>query len=236
MKRLLLMLGLLLALGAGGIGVGIWQATSPTKGARIAADRHGKAVIVIDLQEDYTGPHAKQPYAEPAQLVSAANQLIDAATAAGWPVFLVRVSMPSDWFHGLMTGNTAIAGTPGASFDARLARPAGAVEITKTYSDAFSNPRLDRELDAKNVGQLYVAGLDARFCVKQTIAGALNRGYTVNAVGDAIATRHGAPLAELLAGYRSEGAVVKTVGESILELSPAQPSPAAQANPPATSP
>src|SRR5512140_1208305 len=104
MKRLLLMFALLLVLGAGGIGVGIWQATSPTTGPRIAAGRQGKAVVVIDLQEDYTGAHAKQPYAEPAKLVAAANQLIDAATAAGWPVFLVRVSMPNDWFHGLMTG------------------------------------------------------------------------------------------------------------------------------------
>jgi nicotinamidase-related amidase len=231
MKRFLLLGVVLLVLGSAAIGIAIWHATSPTNGARIAGARHGKALIVIDLQEDYTGPHAKQPYAEPAKLVAAANQLVDAASAGGWPVFLVRVTMPDDWVHGLMTGFTAIAGTPGANFDARLDRPTGAIEITKTYSDAFSNPLLDRELAAKNVGQLYVAGLDARFCVKQTIGGALNRGYTVNAVGDAIATRHGTPLAELLDGYRAKGAVVKTLAEAVRELTPAQPPPGAQALP-----
>ena len=165
----------------------------------------GKALILVDLQEDYTGPQAPQRYQEPERLILAANQLIEAAHAGGWPVYLVRVAMPNDWFHPLMTGGTAIAGTKGAELDARLVRD-DTVEIVKTKSDAFTNPALDTQLADKQVGELFIAGLDAKFCVKKTVGGALNRGYKVNVVREAIATRHSTPLEEHIKEYESAGA------------------------------
>jgi nicotinamidase-related amidase len=218
MKRILLVLAALLLLGAVALGLGIWRSVAPTSGPRIEAGRAGKAVILVDLQEDYTGPNAKQPYPDSARLVSAANQLIEAARAGGWPVYLVRVAMPNDWYHRLMTGGTAVAGTQGAELDARLERTADMVEIVKTKSDAFSNPLLDAQLAARRVGQLYIAGLDAKFCVKQTIGGALNRGYAVNVVREGIATRHGTPLPELVGAYQAAGAVMKPLELACREL------------------
>ena len=218
MKRVLISIATLLVIGGSSLGFAIWRAVSPTKGAPIDADRPGKALILVDLQEDYTGPKAKQPYAEAARLVASANQLIEAARAGGWPVFLVRVTMPNDWFHGLMTGSTAMAGTPGAEFDTRLTRAPNLIEITKTKSDSFGNPTLDARLADHHVGQLYIAGLDAAYCVKATIAGALNRGYTVDVVRDAIATRHGTPLEVLIRGYQAKGAVMKSLDQAKTEL------------------
>ena len=200
------------------MGCAVWDAVRPTTGPRIEASRQGKALIVVDLQEDYTGPHAPQSYREPERLISAANQLIESAHAGGWPVYLVRVAMPNDWFHSLMTGGTAIAGTKGAEFDARLART-DTVEIVKTKSDAFANPLLDAQLDARLMGELFIAGLDAKFCVKKTIGGALNRGYRVNVVRDAIATRHGTPLEEHIKDYEKAGAVMTSLEGARRELS-----------------
>src|SRR5262245_61462062 len=139
MKLLLLVLGALLAAGTAVLGFAIWNVVRPTSGARIEAARHGKALILVDLQEDYTGPNAQQSYQEPERLISAANQLIEAAHGGRWPVYLVRVAMPNDRFHALLTGGTALAGTKGAAFDSRLAR-ADTTEIVKVKSDSFSNP------------------------------------------------------------------------------------------------
>ena len=218
MKRILIAVAGLLVLGGAVLGILVWRATSPTQGPRIEAGRTGKALVLIDLQEDYTGPHAKQPYAQADRLVAVANQLSAAARAGGWPVFFVKVAMPDDWFHGMMTGFTAIAGTKGAELDARLDRPPGAVDIVKTTADAFGNPALDAELGKGRIGELYIAGVDAGFCVKATIAGARNRGYAVSAVREGIATRHRTKLELLFQHYQAQGAVMKSLAEAKAEL------------------
>jgi nicotinamidase-related amidase len=217
MKRILLVFAALLGGGAAVLGLAVWNTIRPTSGARIAATRRGKALILVDLQEDYTGPHAQQSYQESERLISAANQLIEAAHAGGWPIYLTRVAMPDDWFHPLLTGGAALAGTKGAELDARLVR-AGAKEIVKTKSDAFANPLLDAQLAVAQVGELFIAGLDAGFCVKKTILGALNRGYKVNVVREGIATRHGAPLEQHIASYEAAGAVMTSLESAKDEL------------------
>jgi nicotinamidase-related amidase len=217
MKRSFLVLAVLAAGGSAPFGLFGCSYVQPTTGARIDAARRGKALILVDLQEDYTGPHAPQSYKEPERLISSANQLIESAHAGGWPVYLARVAMPNDWFHSLLTGGTAIAGTKGADFDARLVR-VGTTEIVKTKSDSFSNPLLDSQLADQQVGELFIAGLDAKFCVKKTILGARNRGYKVNVVREGIATRHSTPLEELIADYEAAGAVMTSLERATKEL------------------
>jgi nicotinamidase-related amidase len=221
MTRILLGLVALLGVAAAALALAVWNTVRATSGAHIEAARHGKALILIDLQEDYTGPHAQQSYREPERLISAANQLIEAAHAGGWPVYVARVAMPNDWFHALLTGGTALAGTRGAEFDARLAR-AQTVEIVKTKSDSFANPLLDTDLAAHQVGELFIAGLDAKFCVKKTIRGALNRGYKVNVVREGIATRHSTPLEAHIAEYEAGGAVMTSLESARQALSQTQ--------------
>ncbi|MBN2197577.1 MAG: cysteine hydrolase [Polyangiaceae bacterium] len=218
MKRILLAVGLLLVLGAGALGVTIWFAVSATTGPRIGPDRPGKALVLIDLQEDYTGPNARQPYPESAQLISSANQLMAAARAGGWQVFLVRVMAPDDWFHKLLTGGMVVAGTKGAELDARLARPPGFIEIVKIKGDAFSIPALEAKLDERQVGTLYIAGIDADHCVKATVGGARNRGYAVNVVREGIAVNGGKGLDKIVQGYEARGAVMKTLAQAASEL------------------
>ena len=212
------MLAALVGVATVALGGAVWNTVRPTSGPRIEAARQGKALILIDLQEDYTGPHAQQSYQESERLISVANQLIESARAGGWPVYVVRVAMPDDWFHALMTGGTALAGTKGAEFDPRLVRT-GTVELVKTKSDSFANPLLDAQLALNRVGELYIAGLDAKFCVKKTILGALNRGYKVKPVRDAIATRHSTPLQEHIADYEAAGAVATSLESAKSELS-----------------
>jgi len=218
MKRVLVGVVLLLLLAGAALGITIWTAVRATTGKPIAPGRTGKALIVIDLQEDYTGPHAKQHYPNPAFLIAANNQLIAAAQTGGWLVALVRVAFPDDWLHGMLSGHTAVAGTKGAELDARLRRPPGFLEIVKTRSDSFTIPTLDAQLDAHQVGELYIGGVDAGYCVKQTIAGARNRGYAVHVVREAISTSHSTPLEELIRGYERKGARMVSLEQAKAEL------------------
>jgi nicotinamidase-related amidase len=218
MKRVLVVLGLLLVVGAGALGVAIWIVVTPTTGARIDPDRPGKALVLIDLQEDFTGPNPKQPYPESAQLIAVANQLMAAAQASGWQVFLVREVVPDNWFYKLLTGGTVVSGTKGAELDARLARPPGSVEIEKLKGDAFSVPALEAKLEERRVGAVTIAGIDADHCVKATVGGARNRGYAVNVVREGIAVNGGQGLDKIMQGYQAKGAVMKTLAQAIDEL------------------
>ncbi len=218
MKRVLVVLGLLLVVGAGALGVAVWVVVSPTTGARIGPDRPGKALVLIDLQEDYTGSHPKQPYPESEQLIASANQLMAAAQAGGWQVLLVREVVPDQWFYKLLTGGTVLSGTKGAELDARLARPPGFVEIEKVKGDAFSVPALEAKLNERRVGALFIAGIDADHCVKATVAGARNRGYAVNVVREGIAVNGGKGLDKIVKGYEAKGAVMKTLAQAVREL------------------
>ncbi len=219
MGRLLVVLGSLLVVGAGALGVAVWMVVSPTTGARIGPDRPGKALVLIDLQEDYTGPHPKQPYPESEQLIDAANQLMAAAQTGGWQVLLVREVVPDKLFYKLLTGGTVVSGTKGAELDARLARPSGSLEIEKIKGDAFSVPALEAKLDERRVGSLTIAGIDADHCVKATVAGARNRGYAVNVVREGIAVTGGKGLDKIMKSYEATGAVMKTLAQAVSDLS-----------------
>ena len=99
---------------------------------------------------------------------------------------------PNLSYDGRARGESEVAAIR-AELDARPVR-ADTNEFVKTKSDAFADPRLDAQLAATQAGELFIAGIDAGFCVKKTIHGALNRGYKVKVVREGIATRHSTPL------------------------------------------
>lgn len=86
--------------------------------------------------------------------------------------------------------------------------------ITKSKADAFSNPGLQKYLQSKKIGTLYITGLAAEACVDSTIRGAIARGYRVIVIKEAVVSMHGGiPGAERLAKYRAYGASVISVND-----------------------
>ncbi|MEN3975137.1 cysteine hydrolase [Emcibacter sp. SYSU 3D8] len=63
--------------------------------------------------------------------------------------------------------------------------PPAAIVDKATYS-AFGTPALDRLLQAKNVDGLIVTGAETDSCVLATVLGAVDRGYRVYLVTDAV--------------------------------------------------
>jgi len=152
-----------------------------------------KALLVIDLQEDFIGTTAKAPfpYKDSGRLVEVANKVI--AEAAQRKMLIVYIRQEFDGVCAkmvtrLLLGKVAVKGTPGAEIDKRIAIVSPHL-FTKPEGNAFSNPKLEPFLEEHEVDELYLVGLDAAFCVDITANAGLERGYKVAIITDGVVTR-----------------------------------------------
>lgn len=190
----------------------------PTHGRKIAQyEKPQQALLVIDIQEDFTGTTAKPPfpYKDSQKLISAVNAITGTASAKNFSIIYIRQEL--DGFMGrllskLFAGGTAIKGNPGTEIDKRIVIKSGNI-FPKPKSDAFSNPMFEAFLIEHQVNELYLVGLDADGCVHNTALGALNRGYKVNIIRDAIVLREEEKWQTLLSQYQQEGIVLMTSQE-----------------------
>jgi nicotinamidase-related amidase len=189
-------------------------------GQRIGKYGHPqKALLVIDIQEDFTGATAKAPfpYKDSERLVSVTNKVI--AEAAKRNMLVVYVRQEFDGFCAkmvtrLLLGKVAVKGTPGAEIDKRIAIVSPHV-FTKPEGNAFSNPKLEPFLEEHQVDELYLAGLDAAFCVDITANAGLERGYGVTIITDATVTRFEDKWVARLKKYGEKGIKVASSHEFV---------------------
>ncbi|MEE4311830.1 MAG: cysteine hydrolase [candidate division KSB1 bacterium] len=182
----------------------------PTKGRIIDQYENPKqALLVIDIQEDFTGTTAKAPfpYKDSDRLIRTVNAITEAASAKSMMIVYIRQELDGlmgKMLSHLFAGGVAIRGNPGTAIDKRISILSDAI-FPKPRSDSFSNPELEKFLIGNHVNELYLVGLDADGCVHVTAKGALNRGYRVNIITDAVVLKDEDRWEELLAEYRQEG-------------------------------
>lgn len=186
------------------------------KGARkaILIERSGRnrtALLVIDVQEDYTQDTRKRkwPAGYVEERLARINVLAHAAKQAGDPVIAVRHQ-----FDGLLANSlvhlvgeglgTATSG--GLGLDPRLAIDADA-EFVKHVGDGFSVAALNAYLAAHDVGRVRLVGLDGCYCIKSTALGALKRGYDVVIEEDAVLSINQTSWAQCKGHLRRAGAI-----------------------------
>jgi nicotinamidase-related amidase len=165
--------------------------TQATKGTRIAEYKNPqKALLVIDIQEDTTGSTALplSPYKGKAEYIARLNKIIEAANNKKILIVYVKQGFDGLWGKTLSWAvfcGSDIKGNPGYKVDKRIVMLSN-YKFSKSQGDSFANPKLDEFLIGQRVNELYLAGLDPEFCVYSTARGALNRGYKVNVISDAI--------------------------------------------------
>jgi len=187
---------------------------TPTEGKKISMYANPqKALLVIDVQEDYTGPKGKQPplFKNAAEQITVINRLINNASKSGMKIVYIRQVFDNNFITRLFVGRT-IDGFPGTELDSRV-KVINQNVFTKKISDAFSNQRLEEFLIQNQVDEVYLAGLDAAYCVYYTALGALNRGYKVSVAKDAIMTRKN--MDDVLKAYKENGILLITSSEII---------------------
>ena len=188
----------------------IYQSMQPTVGPKIATYQKPRAaLLVIDIQEDYTGPQAVKRYRDGDRIVAAANALLAQAEEKGVLVVYIQ-NVVDNPLVSLLVGGINAPGSPGTEMDRRFVKKPTARTFTKNRADTFSNPALDSYLRENQVDQLFLVGLDAAYCVNATTMGALNRGYKVTIFSDGLATESSKTIEALSAQWRQAGAQVKT--------------------------
>jgi nicotinamidase/pyrazinamidase len=191
----------------------------PTHGRAIGAyPDPQKALFVIDVQEDFTGAAARAPFPVPDadRLIERINTISAWAKQKGYIICYIGQQLPHGLLFRMMTGNRGIIGTPGVKLDRRLNVVSGSY-FPKMYADALSNKDLERFLRQQQVDQVFVCGLDAAHCVDATARGAVNHGYRVVVIEDAVATIDSKPMAGIIEGYKRRGINTISAGAFLKE-------------------
>ena len=190
MKKIVLYTLLVIALIIGTLGINLLvfnkTATRISKGDPIPDyETDNPALLVVDIQEATTGSVSwTDSYISQGEaLISRINQLTVLTDSARIPVVFI-VNVVRNPLVNILN-NSMSEGSEGARPDGRLILVSDHV-VSKTKNDAFFNTDLDRILAEMKVNHLYIAGLDAAYCINCTLQGALGRGYRVSLIDDAV--------------------------------------------------
>ncbi|MFI6300015.1 isochorismatase family protein [Nonomuraea sp. NPDC050790] len=138
------------------------------------------ALIVIDAQKEYSGSGAL-PVERFDETIGNIGRLLDTARGndAATVVHVRHISpVPGD--------RSFAAGSPGLDFVDALRPAPEEFVLTKHYVGAFSNPDLDRHLIRNGVDRVVISGFTSFICCDTTAREAVQLGYKVVYVEDAI--------------------------------------------------
>ncbi|CAH1089788.1 isochorismatase family protein [Candidatus Nitrotoga sp. 1052] len=155
----------------------------------------GDALLVTDIQNDFlSGGSLAVPGGD--EVVPVLNRYIDIFVTRNLPVFVTRDWHPEHHCSFRAQGGPwpphCIVGTHGAEFAAALRLPPSAVIISKATTpehDAYSSflrTDLDRQLRDAGIRRIFIGGLTTDYCVLNTTRDALQLGYQVFVLVDAI--------------------------------------------------
>ncbi len=155
----------------------------------------GDGILVVDVQNDFC-PGGALPIAAGDEVVPVVNRWLATAGERHLPVYASRdwhpEGHPSFKSAGGEWPRHCVQDTEGAAFHPLLKLPEGAVIVTKgvrfdkdQYS-AFDETGLAERLRQDGVGRLWVAGLAEDVCVRATVLGAIEAGFEVILIKDAV--------------------------------------------------
>ena len=154
------------------------------------------ALIVVDVQVDFL-PGGVLAVPSGNMVIPVLNQYIQLFSAAKQPVFYTRDWHPADHASFRENGGLwpahCVADSPGASFPEDLLLPPdnkfiiakGVQQEFDAYSGFQATPLLSL-LQERGVRRVFIGGLATEYCVKSTVIGALNLGFTTCLLSDAV--------------------------------------------------
>lgn len=158
------------------------------------------ALLIVDVQNDFC-PGGALPVPEGDKVVPVLNRAIDQFRQAGAPVIASRDWHPEKSTHFAQYGGQwpvhCVQNTPGAQFHPDLRLPEGAIVVSKGMGeneDAYSafdartdeGESLEELLKERGIRRLVVGGLATDYCVRASVLGALERGFEVLVLRDAV--------------------------------------------------
>jgi nicotinamidase-related amidase len=189
------------------------------------------AVVVIDFSRAFTGGRSEFPGGDFGLELQHTRRLLDHARARATPVFFTTIAYQDPLRDSGLWGvkvpwlENCKLGTPLVEIDPLLNPQPGEPVIVKRFPSAFFDTDLVARLSALHVDTILLAGCTTSVCVRATAIDAMQHGYRVNvvaeAVGDFNRALHRAHLRDLQARY----ADVVSVDQAVALLSDAAGSP-----------
>jgi len=177
-----------------------------------------KALLIIDIQKDFTGENAKMPVEsnQATQMIANLNRIIDKSTDLNLTVIYIGNEYSKFDILNIFRNFAAIKETDGINMDNRLHI------VTKNYfsknkMNAFSNPKLNEFLKDKNINEVFIGGLFAEACIYGTTKGAIKNKYLATILTDCIATNTEVKRNKMIEKYKKMGAKTITSNE-LLEI------------------
>lgn len=142
------------------------------------ANKSSRALLVIDVQNDYAG--GKLPIEYPPVELSLANigRAMDAAKAASIPVVAVQNVNPE-------TAPFMAEGTPGADLHEVVASRGWDHYVRKNMPGAFTGTGLEAWLRERGIDTIAIVGYMTHNCDLSTAVQALHAGFSVEFLSDA---------------------------------------------------
>ncbi len=152
------------------------------------------ALIIVDVQNDFL-PGGALPVPQGDEIIPVLNKYIELFVECGAPIFATRDWHPENHFsfkeNGGIWQKHCVQGTKGAEIPSELRLPLDTFFINKgdrpeleAYS-GFQGTLLNDLLRERGVKRVFIGGLATDYCVKHTVLGALNLGYTTFFLSDA---------------------------------------------------
>ena len=158
------------------------------------------ALLIVDVQNDFC-PGGALAVRDGDQVVPVLRQLAARFAALGLPVYASRDWHPPESTHFAAHGGAwpvhCVQGTEGARLREDLELPRSATIVTKgqgVHDQGYSaivgevagRGSLLEDLRARGVDHLYVGGLATDYCVRYTVLDALQQGFAVTVLTDAV--------------------------------------------------
>lgn len=155
----------------------------------------GDALVVVDVQNDFL-PGGSLAVPQGDAVVAVLNTYLDLFEARHLPVYATRDWHPADHCSFKAQGGPwpphCVMKTHGAAFASQLHLPVATHLISKATTpikDAYSGfegTGLEAQLRAQGVQRLFIGGLATDYCVFHTVKDALDCGFKVHLLTDAI--------------------------------------------------
>lgn len=165
---------------------------------RVFRKMRGKALIVIDLQNDITKNYR--------EIIDQVNKAVDWAVGNDMEIVYIR-------HFNLSAGTrTFKEGTRGAEFVPELKVVTDNI-FAKTKSNALTSEAFTAFIRERGITEFYVVGADATACIKSTCFNLAKVGYSVHVLSDCITSYDKKKLPEMLEYYVQRGCSVETLDE-----------------------
>ncbi len=157
-----------------------------------------KALVVIDIQNDITKHYR--------DIIGRLNTAVEWAAENGMEIVYIK--------HNNLSAGTRTfkPGTKGEELVPELNVISDNVFV-KTKANALTSEAFSGFVQAKGIGEFYIAGADAVACVKSTCFNMVKAGYSVHVISDCVTSYDPKKMDEMLAYYALKGCEVRTLAE-----------------------